>query len=77
MAIVPYASAVGNLMYAMVYTRHDISHVMGVVSRYMANPGVAHWETVKWLLRYLKGTSSMTVCFKITMWIFNGLFMRT
>lgn len=39
MASVPYSSAVGSLMYAMVYTRLDIAHTVGVVSRYLANPG--------------------------------------
>ena len=39
MSKVPYASAVGSLMYAMVYTSPDIAHVVGVVSRYMKNPG--------------------------------------
>ena len=38
MALVPYASAVGSLMYAMVCTRPDIAHAVGVVSRYMENP---------------------------------------
>ncbi|GKV31442.1 hypothetical protein SLEP1_g40128 [Rubroshorea leprosula] len=37
MACVPYVSAVGSLMYAMVCTRPDISHAVSVVSRYMAN----------------------------------------
>uniref|UniRef100_A0A3Q7FI64 Reverse transcriptase Ty1/copia-type domain-containing protein n=1 Tax=Solanum lycopersicum TaxID=4081 RepID=A0A3Q7FI64_SOLLC len=46
MALVPYASAVGSLMYAMVCTRPDIAHAVGVVSRYMANPGKEHWEAV-------------------------------
>ena len=39
MSKVPHASAVGSLMYAMVYTRPDIAHVVGVVSRYMTNLG--------------------------------------
>jgi hypothetical protein len=39
MSRVPYSSAVGSLMYAMVCTRPDIAHVVGVVSRYMNNPG--------------------------------------
>ena len=54
---VPYASAVGNLMYAMVCTRPDIAFVVGAISRYMSNPGGEHWGVVKWILRYLKGTS--------------------
>uniref|UniRef100_A0A3Q7HPN3 Reverse transcriptase Ty1/copia-type domain-containing protein n=1 Tax=Solanum lycopersicum TaxID=4081 RepID=A0A3Q7HPN3_SOLLC len=63
MALVPYASAVGSLMYAMVCTRPNIAHAVGVVSRYMANPGKEHWEAVKWLLRYLRGISSTSLCF--------------
>ena len=39
---VPYASAVGSLMYAMVCTRPDITHVVGVLSRFMSNPGKEH-----------------------------------
>ncbi|XP_068667674.1 secreted RxLR effector protein 161-like [Aristolochia californica] len=35
---VPYAYAIGSLMYVMVCTRLDIAHAMGVVSRYMSNP---------------------------------------
>ena len=63
MTIVPYASAVGNMMYAMVCTRPDIGYVGRVVSRYMSNPGREHWVVVKWILWYLKGTSSMCLRF--------------
>ncbi|GJT67256.1 retrovirus-related pol polyprotein from transposon TNT 1-94 [Tanacetum coccineum] len=63
MAKVPYASAVGSVMYTMVCTRPDIAHAVGVVSRFMSNPGREHWEAVKWLLLYLKGTSKTTLCF--------------
>ncbi|KAH9657437.1 hypothetical protein KPL70_023077 [Citrus sinensis] len=55
---VPYASAVGCLMYAIVLTRPDLSYVVSVVSRYMANPGEEHWRAVKWILRYLNGTGT-------------------
>ncbi|GKC48903.1 hypothetical protein Tco_1071648 [Tanacetum coccineum] len=27
-----------------------------LVSRYLANPGKNHWEAVKWILKYLRGT---------------------
>ena len=37
MKAVPYASAVGSLMYAMVCTRPDIYYVIGMVSRYQSN----------------------------------------
>ncbi|CAL1413563.1 unnamed protein product [Linum trigynum] len=52
---VPYASVVGSLMYAMVCTRSDIAHVVGIVSRFLSNPGKEHWRAVKWILRYLRG----------------------
>ena len=63
MSKVPYQSAVGSLMYAMVCTRPDIAYAVGVVSRFMTNPGQAHWNAVKWILRYLKGTSRSCLCF--------------
>jgi len=63
MSKVPYQSVVSSLMYAMVCTRPDIAHVVGVVSRYMSNPGKQHWLAVKWILRYLRGTTSQALCF--------------
>jgi len=63
MSKVPYASAVGSLMYAMVCTRLNIAHAVGVVSRYMNNPVKEHWMAVKWIFRYLKGTKNQSLCF--------------
>jgi len=63
MSKVPYASAFGSLMYAMVCTRPDIAHVVGVVSKYMKNLGKEHWMAVKWILRYLRGTTNQELCF--------------
>ena len=53
-----YASAVDSLMYAMVCTRPDIAQAVGVLSRFMANPGRVHWDVVKRVFRYLRGTSN-------------------
>ena len=50
MSHVPYANVVGNLIYAVVSTRPHISHVVGVVNRFMENPGEEHWRVVKWVL---------------------------
>jgi hypothetical protein len=51
-------------MYAMVCTRLDIAHVVGVLSRYMSKPGKEHWTTVKRVFRYLRGTSSYGLCYQ-------------
>ena len=56
---IPYSSAVGSLMYAMVCTRPDIAHAVSMVSRYLSNPGRHHWEAVKWIMRYLRGTTDL------------------
>ncbi|CAM8906690.1 unnamed protein product [Rhodiola kirilowii] len=56
---VPYSSAVGSLMYAMVCTRPDLAHSVSLVSRFMANPRKEHWTAVKWILRYLRGCTKI------------------
>ena len=58
-----YASAIGSLIYAMMYTRLDIAHIVGVMCRFMSRPGKQHWEAVKWILRYLRGLSDTCLCF--------------
>jgi hypothetical protein len=47
---VPYASAMGSMMYAMVCMRPDIAHAVGVVSRFLSNPGKKNWAVMKWNL---------------------------
>uniref|UniRef100_A0A1J3I7B7 Retrovirus-related Pol polyprotein from transposon TNT 1-94 n=2 Tax=Noccaea caerulescens TaxID=107243 RepID=A0A1J3I7B7_NOCCA len=59
----PYASAVGSLMYAMIGSRPDLAFAVGVISRFMSNPGRDHWTAVKWVLRYLRGASQDCLTF--------------
>ena len=47
MSRVPYASAVSSLMYAMVFTRPDIEHAVGVLSKFMSKSEKEHWTTMK------------------------------
>lgn len=47
MSRVPYENVVGNLMYAMVSTRPNISHAIGVVIQFMENLDEKHWRAVK------------------------------
>ncbi|RDX71499.1 hypothetical protein CR513_49143, partial [Mucuna pruriens] len=63
MSRVPYASAVGSLMYAMICTRPDFAQAVGVVSKFMGNPGGEHWNAIKRILRYIKGTSGVALCY--------------
>ncbi|GJW44925.1 hypothetical protein Tco_0073724 [Tanacetum coccineum] len=59
MSKVPYANDVGSLMYLMVCTTPDIAYVVSIMSKYLANPVKNHWEAVKWILKYLKGTADV------------------
>ncbi|KAL0428305.1 UNVERIFIED_CONTAM: Retrovirus-related Pol polyprotein from transposon TNT 1-94 [Sesamum latifolium] len=50
-------------MHAMMCTRPDLCFAVGMVSRYRSNPGPNHWVAVKRILRYLKGTSDLALCY--------------
>ena len=56
MSRIPYASAIGSLMYAMLCTRPDICYSVGVSSRFQSNPRLQHWTAVKSILKYLRRT---------------------
>jgi hypothetical protein len=58
---IPYREAIGSLMYAALGTRPDISFAVSFLSQFMQNPGRPHWEAVKRVFRYLKGTRDMTL----------------
>ena len=61
---IDYMSRIPYYMYAMMCTRPDIAHaLLGVVSRYMNNPGKEHWKAVQCILKYLRGTTSHALCF--------------
>lgn len=59
----PYASLVGGLLYLSVCTRPDITHAVGVLTRFMSAPRTGHWAAAKGLLRYLAGTTKLGLQF--------------
>ena len=63
MKSIPYASAVGSIMYAMMCTRPDLSYALSMTSRYQANPGECHWIAVKNILKYLRRTKNLFLVF--------------
>ncbi|KAK8670849.1 hypothetical protein V6N13_037463 [Hibiscus sabdariffa] len=59
MSQIPYASAIGSIMYAMIFTRPDLSYALSMTSRYQANPSEGHWVGVKNILKYLRRTTNV------------------
>jgi hypothetical protein len=53
---VPYGQAVGKLQYLVSGTRPDIAFAVSRLGQFSANPGKSHWDALKHVLRYLKGT---------------------
>jgi len=60
---IPYSNCVGSLMYGMISTRPDIAYGVSLVSRFMSKPGKTHWEAAKWLVRYIKGASDLSLVY--------------
>ncbi|XP_047337371.1 secreted RxLR effector protein 161-like [Impatiens glandulifera] len=61
---IPYTSAVGSLMYAQVCTCPDIAFIVGVLGRYLNNPGMDHWKATKRVMRYLKKTKDYMLTYR-------------
>lgn len=57
MKSIPYASAVGSLMYAQVCTQPDLSFSVGMLGRYQSNTGLERWKASKRVMRYLQKTT--------------------
>ncbi len=58
-----YQAIVGSVIYAMVEIRPDIVMAVSVLSRYCTNPNENHFNVIKRLLRYLKGTLSYGITY--------------
>ncbi|GKG02591.1 hypothetical protein Tco_0310227 [Tanacetum coccineum] len=56
---VPYASAVGSIMYTVRCTRRDVAFAQNITSRFQHNPGDLHWTAVKNILKCLRNTKDM------------------
>jgi hypothetical protein len=61
---IPYASAVGSLMYAQVCTRPDLAFATGMFGRYQKNPEKVHWVGVRKALRYCQGTKDFMLTYR-------------
>jgi hypothetical protein len=63
MRVIPYASAIGSIMYVMLCTGPDVSYALGAIRRYQSNYGKAHWTIVKNIPKYLRRTKEAFTVF--------------
>jgi len=63
MSQIPYATAIGALMYAALATRPDIAYAVQHLSQFSSNPGPAHWTAVKRVFRYLKHSQHLALVY--------------
>ncbi|KAF3674022.1 Ras-related protein RABF2b [Capsicum annuum] len=56
---IPYLSEIGALMYLANTTRPDIAFSVNLLARYSSALTRRHWNRIKYILRYLKGTIDM------------------
>ena len=59
----PYRELIGKLLYLAIATRPDIAYTVGVLCRFVENPGMDHWLAAKRVLRYLRGTVNMKLVY--------------
>ncbi|WVZ03280.1 hypothetical protein V8G54_024086 [Vigna mungo] len=64
MESVPFSNGIGSIMYGMVCTRPDLAHGVSVLNRFMVDPGQIHWDALKWMLRYIKGSLDTGLLFQ-------------
>ena len=64
---VTYLSAIGALMYLANYTRSDIAFSVNLLARYSLASTKSHWNKIKHVLRYLRGTCDMRLFYSKTL----------
>jgi hypothetical protein len=59
----PYREAIGSLMYIAIAMCPDIVFAVSALSQFLSNPGIAHWEAVKHVFKYLSGTKMLELTY--------------
>ena len=61
-----YLTVVGSFTYLTTHTTPDIAFAMSILARHSQNPTMRHWNGVKHLPRYLRGTSDLGLYYQRT-----------
>ena len=60
---IPYAEAIGSVLWPTVVSRPDTAYAVGILSQFIQNPGIVHWEGVKRLISYMNTTKNLWLTF--------------
>ena len=55
--------SIGTILDDQLWTRPDLAYSVSLLSQFSANPGRNHWNCVRHIIRYLKRTKSMELCY--------------
>lgn len=61
-----YLTAVGAFTYSTTHTRLDITFATSILIRHIQKPTAKHWNSVKHLMRYLRGTTNLGLHYQRT-----------
>ena len=64
MSKIPYKQLIGSMLHLANTTRPDIAFSVGVLSRFLGDPWMQHWNAAKSVLSYLKKTKIMRIVYK-------------
>ena len=60
---VPYLNAIDTLLYLAQCTRPDIAFLVNLLARFSSAPTQRHWNEIKHLFHYLRGTKDLGLYF--------------
>jgi len=61
---IPYREALGSLIWLQVAIRPDLAFTVGLLARFVHNPGKEHWRALKYIMGYMKGTIGYRITYQ-------------
>ena len=60
---VPYAEAIGSILWPAMISRPDITFAVGILAQFIQNPAEVYWEALKRVISYLSSTKDLWLTF--------------